>query len=151
MARDEGGRGRKTRGWHDIRVSRLRRRPTCRVGQRVTTLRLRPLPRYRSRRPRAPVRDRRLVLRRRPAVPAARIASALLDRVIADAAARGATWIEGYPLNRPEASDAGHFRGPRSLYDARRFEPIQVRERDTVVRRSAIPARVPSRGGIRRR
>jgi GNAT superfamily N-acetyltransferase len=79
------------------------------------------------------------------------IASALLDRVIADAAARGAAWIEGYPLNRPEESDAGHFRGPRSMYDARRFEPIQVRERDTVVRRSAIPARVPSRDGIRRR
>jgi GNAT superfamily N-acetyltransferase len=63
------------------------------------------------------------------------IASALLDRVIADASARGASWVEGYPHNRPEKGDAGHFRGPRSMYDARGFEPIEVRERDTVVRR----------------
>jgi GNAT superfamily N-acetyltransferase len=65
------------------------------------------------------------------------IASALLDRVIADASARGAAWIEAYPDNKPAESDAGHFRGPRSMYDARGFEPIQVRERDTVVRLSA--------------
>jgi GNAT superfamily N-acetyltransferase len=74
------------------------------------------------------------------------IASALLDRVIADAAARGAAWIEGYPHNTPEASDPGHFRGPRSMYDARGFEPIEVREHDTVVRLSALPAQVPSHG-----
>ncbi|HJZ70983.1 MAG TPA: GNAT family N-acetyltransferase [Vicinamibacterales bacterium] len=72
------------------------------------------------------------------------IASALLDRVIADAAGRGAAWIEGYPLNKPEATDAGNFRGPRSMYDERGFVPIEVRERDTVVRRSVIPARLPS-------
>jgi hypothetical protein len=29
------------------------------------------------------------------------------------------------------------FRGPRSMYDARGFEPINVREHDTVVRLSA--------------
>jgi GNAT superfamily N-acetyltransferase len=69
------------------------------------------------------------------------IASALLDRVIADAPARGASWIEGYPHNAPEASDAGHFRGPRSMYDARGFVPITVREHDTVVRRSVISGR----------
>ena len=63
------------------------------------------------------------------------IASALLDRVIADAFARGASWVEGYPHNQPEESDDRHFRGPRSMYDARGFEPIVVRERDTVVRR----------------
>jgi GNAT superfamily N-acetyltransferase len=74
------------------------------------------------------------------------IASALLDRVIADAAARGAAAIEGYPRHQPERSDAGHFRGPRSMYDARGFEPIKVRERDTVVRLSAIPARLPPPG-----
>ena len=74
------------------------------------------------------------------------IASALLDRVIADASARGAAWIEGYPLNKPEESDAGHFRGPRSMYDARGFEPITVRERDTVVRLSATSARLSSHG-----
>ena len=66
------------------------------------------------------------------------IASALLDRVIADAPARGAAWIEAYPRNNPEESDAGHFRGPRSMYDARGFEPIKVRERDAVMRRSAL-------------
>jgi GNAT superfamily N-acetyltransferase len=71
------------------------------------------------------------------------IASALLDRVIADASARGASWIEGYPHNKPEASAAGRFRGARSMYDARGFEPIQVREHDTVVRLSASAARLP--------
>jgi GNAT superfamily N-acetyltransferase len=65
------------------------------------------------------------------------VASALLDRVIADASARGAAWIEGYPFNNPQENDAHHFRGPRSMYDARGFEPIAVRERDTVVRRAA--------------
>lgn len=69
------------------------------------------------------------------------VAAALLDRVIADASARGAAWIEGYPLNTPEQNDASHFRGPRSMYDARGFAPIEVRERDTVVRRSALSAR----------
>lgn len=65
------------------------------------------------------------------------IAAALLDRVIADAAARGASWIEAYPHNQPEESDAGHFRGARSMYDKRGFEPIEVRERDTVMRAAA--------------
>jgi len=65
------------------------------------------------------------------------IAAALLDRVIADASGRGASWIEGYPHNQPEQNDAGHFRGPRSMYDARGFEPIELREHDTVVRRPA--------------
>jgi len=68
------------------------------------------------------------------------IASALLDRAIADAPVRTAAWIEGYPLNKPDESDAGHFRGPRSMYDARGFKPITVRERDTVVRLSATRA-----------
>jgi GNAT superfamily N-acetyltransferase len=63
------------------------------------------------------------------------VASALLDRVIADAAARGASWIEGYPHNEPKGTDAAHFRGPRSMYEARGFQPIEVRENDTVMRR----------------
>ena len=66
------------------------------------------------------------------------IAAALLDRVIADAAARGARFVEAYPRNAPDPGDGPHFRGPRSLYDARGFSPIEVRERDTVVRR-AVP------------
>jgi len=63
------------------------------------------------------------------------VAAALLDRVIADAPARRASWIEGYPHNQPEGSDAGHFRGPRSLYEARGFQPVEVQERYTVMRR----------------
>ena len=63
------------------------------------------------------------------------VASALLDRVIADASERGAAWVEGYPKNEPEEGDAGHYRGPRAMYEARGFQPIEVRERDTVMRR----------------
>ncbi|HEX5631110.1 MAG TPA: GNAT family N-acetyltransferase [Acidimicrobiia bacterium] len=62
------------------------------------------------------------------------IAAALLDRVIADAPGRGAAFVEAYPRNQPDPGDGPHFRGPRSLYDARGFDPIEVRERDTVVR-----------------
>jgi GNAT superfamily N-acetyltransferase len=66
------------------------------------------------------------------------VASKLLDGVIEDAATRGASWIEGYPFNDPAEAESAHFfRGPRSMYDDRGFEPIEVRERDTVVRRPA--------------
>lgn len=51
------------------------------------------------------------------------------------AANRGASWVEAYPHNQPEANDAAHFRGPRGMYEARGFVPVEVRERDTVVRR----------------
>jgi GNAT superfamily N-acetyltransferase len=68
------------------------------------------------------------------------VASALLDRVIADAPARGASWVEDYPRNEPDPSDAGHFRGPRSMYAARGFRPVEVRENDTVMRRPARPS-----------
>ena len=64
------------------------------------------------------------------------VASALLDRVIEDAAIRGALWIEGYPHNEPTMGDPGHFRGPRSMYVARGFEPVEVQEHYTVMRRS---------------
>jgi len=67
------------------------------------------------------------------------VASALLDRVIADAAARGAAWVEAYPHNQPDESDAAHFRGARSMYDARGFQLIKMRERDMVVR---LPVRL---------
>ncbi len=65
------------------------------------------------------------------------IAAALLDRVIADAAARGAQWIEAYPHTKPEEGAAGHFRGPRAMYDARGFQPVETRRNFTVVRRAA--------------
>jgi GNAT superfamily N-acetyltransferase len=63
------------------------------------------------------------------------IAEALLDRVMADAADRGAAWVEAYPFNEQGDDDAGAFRGPRSMYDARGFEPIRTADRHTVVRR----------------
>lgn len=64
------------------------------------------------------------------------VALRLLDRVIEDAASLGASWIEAYPHNERNEPGASHFfRGPRSMYDARGFEPIETRERETVVRR----------------
>lgn len=65
------------------------------------------------------------------------LAAALLDRVIADASARGAAWVEAYPFTEEPEGDAGNFRGPRSMYDERGFEPVRTRTRDTVVRRPA--------------
>ena len=53
-------------------VSRVRRWPTYRMGQCLAALRLRPLQACRSRGTRAGIRDRRLVFRHRPTVPAAR-------------------------------------------------------------------------------
>ena len=66
------------------------------------------------------------------------VASALLDRVIADAPARGAAWIEGYPHKEPEGTDASYFRGIRSMYEARGFHPTEVLERYTVMRRPVL-------------
>ena len=64
------------------------------------------------------------------------IAGILLDRVLADAADRGARWVEGYPFNEERPTDAGNFRGLRSMYDERGFVEVERRERDTVVRRA---------------
>lgn len=63
------------------------------------------------------------------------VASALLDHVIAAAPSRGASLIEGYPHNKPDESAAGHFRGLRSMYEARGFLPVEVRDDYTVMRR----------------
>jgi GNAT superfamily N-acetyltransferase len=62
------------------------------------------------------------------------VASALLDRVIADAPARGARWVEAYPHLAPEANDAGHFRGPRALFEGRGFVQAAGDERLAVLR-----------------
>jgi hypothetical protein len=59
----------------------------------------------------------------------------LRHRVIADAAMRGAAWIEAYPHNAPQAGDAPHFRGPRSMYEARGFLAIEVAQEYTLMRR----------------
>ena len=63
------------------------------------------------------------------------VAEALLDRVMADAAERGAMWVEAYPFNEAHDADSKNFRGPRPMFDGRRFEPVEIRGRDTVVRR----------------
>jgi len=62
------------------------------------------------------------------------VASALLDRVIADAPSRGAAWIEAYPHIKPEESDGGHFRGVRAMYDSRGFKPVEEKKNYTVMR-----------------
>ncbi len=64
------------------------------------------------------------------------VAAALLDRAILDAAARGASWIEGYPHNKPDGGDAAHFRGSRSMFEERGFQPVEVHDRYTVMRRA---------------
>ena len=63
------------------------------------------------------------------------LSAALLDRVIADAAERGAAYVEAYPFNQDDDDDAGNFRGRRSMYDARGFVEVERRGRDSVVRR----------------
>ena len=62
------------------------------------------------------------------------VAGALLDRVVADAAGRGASWVEGYPFN-PELERPVSFRGSRRMFEQRGFMEVQRRERDTVMRR----------------
>jgi hypothetical protein len=54
---------------------------------------------------------------------------------MADAAERGAVWVEAYPFNEAHDADSKNFRGPRPMFDGRRFEPVEIRGRDTVVRR----------------
>lgn len=56
------------------------------------------------------------------------------DRVIADAPARGAAWIEAYPHLTPEDTDGGHFRWPRGMFEARGFERVADAERYAVLR-----------------
>lgn len=63
------------------------------------------------------------------------VAEALIDRVMADADERGASWVEAYPFNDSPDEDSKNFRGPRPMFDSRRFEPVEIRARDTVVRR----------------
>lgn len=63
------------------------------------------------------------------------IAAALLDRVVADAPNRGARWVQAYPYNDAGDPNPQNYRGPRAMYDARGFDTIEVRDRDTIVRR----------------
>lgn len=63
------------------------------------------------------------------------IAGALLDRVLEDAAERGASWVEAYPKSSPAETDTAQFRGPRALFDARGFEEVEQMESYAVLRR----------------
>ena len=63
------------------------------------------------------------------------VSSALLDRVVADGAALGARYVEGYPKRSADGRDSEAFCGPRSMFDARAFVPAEEHERYTVVRR----------------
>jgi GNAT superfamily N-acetyltransferase len=62
------------------------------------------------------------------------IAGRLLERVVADAAARDAAAVEAYPFNDEVPSGSG-FRGSRAMYDAAGFTEVRIRTRDTVVHR----------------
>ena len=64
------------------------------------------------------------------------LSRSLLERVLADAAERGATAVEAYPLKPDDGEAWSSFRGPRSLYDGAGFSEVAVRQRDTVVRRT---------------
>ena len=63
------------------------------------------------------------------------LAGQLLDRVVADAPGRGAAFVEAYPLVLTHEDNDANFRGSRSLYDARGFEPAEERKGYTVMRR----------------
>ncbi|HEY5891440.1 MAG TPA: GNAT family N-acetyltransferase [Acidimicrobiia bacterium] len=63
------------------------------------------------------------------------VASILLDRVLDDAGGRGAAWVEAYPFNEAADADSANFRGPMSMFLERGFEVVELRERDTVVRK----------------
>jgi ribosomal protein S18 acetylase RimI-like enzyme len=68
------------------------------------------------------------------------LVSRLLQRVLADASARGASWVEAYPFNDQENVDQDNWRGPRSLFDAHGFVLVEERERFSVMRRRVEPA-----------
>jgi len=58
-----------------------------------------------------------------PPYQAHKLSAALLDRVIADAPARGVAAIEAYPrTDAPAPPSPGAFRGSRALYESRGFE-----------------------------
>jgi GNAT superfamily N-acetyltransferase len=64
------------------------------------------------------------------------VSTALLDRVVADGPGRGARFVEGYPASKVDGADSASFCGPRSMFDARGFEPAEEHDRYTVVRRT---------------
>jgi len=63
------------------------------------------------------------------------LATALLERVLAEADGREVRFVEAYPPTEPREGDPDNFRGPRSLYDERGFEPEGEKRQNTVMRR----------------
>lgn len=62
------------------------------------------------------------------------VSRALLDRVLADAVGRGATWVEAYPFTG-DADGPQSFRGSRSFFESSGFEQVVERARDVVMGR----------------
>jgi GNAT superfamily N-acetyltransferase len=61
------------------------------------------------------------------------LARLLLDRVVGDAAARGASAVEAYPP-RFDVTAGLNYRGSRAMYDDAGFTEVKVRTYDAVVR-----------------
>ena len=61
------------------------------------------------------------------------IARALLQHALMDARERGFVYIEAYP-RLLEQSDAGHYHGPKSLYEGEGFEVYRELEKSLVMR-----------------
>lgn len=57
-------------------------------------------------------------------------------RHLDDAAGRGAAWVEAYPIDAVDPL-YGEFRAGRAMFDGGGFTEVEVRARDTVVRRPA--------------
>jgi GNAT superfamily N-acetyltransferase len=62
------------------------------------------------------------------------LAPRLLARVVADAGARGADWVEAYPA-KPGVGTEPNFRGPRAMYERAGFQEVKIRTYDMVVRK----------------
>lgn len=58
----------------------------------------------------------------------------LLQRVLDDAASRGARWVETYPLTDQENVDEDNWLGPAALFAAHGFEVVEQQQRQTVMR-----------------
>lgn len=64
------------------------------------------------------------------------VAARLLERVVADAPGRGIRAIEAYPFHEGRANAFGpDFHGSAEMFAAAGFEPVEKRERYTVVRK----------------
>ena len=63
-----------------------------------------------------------------------RLADTLLTRVVADAPGRGVAYVEAYPPTESREGEGANFRGPKAMYEAHGFAPLEERGRNTVMR-----------------